>query len=427
MLDGNLLKCQGRQPHRACRPWPLHSHLQAAAMYSMRVQYIWQYFIVNDCVWQILTIRHTLVRMVLEPGFGHRRHHLHNRFYHFNDTDVHEAPALPRWDSDSQIPFVCDKIGLDVSWFSNQVVIPNHSKPIGQVRADDGEVITKEVHEISGTISPHNYEIWIDLRDSLDPLFPLLCKAYLLFFMRRDISDWETWQQRVKQEDGFNSASISRCLWVLRESTAARTEEAQSISRPEVRWVFLDLMSHERAFLFDVRYNNQNKAFCRSPFVKPEAWPHFVSRQNSAMMPAVESSSRMLGKWPTKYSSNIQATKHWLLDWELKWSSWFSLFPLWLHWISNLPEIWEAVGKKPQPPPPPPPPPNGSGEAWPRLWNMFGTTGICVVSKANQGQDIFRSFYIDIDLFRCWNILDSIWHNIETAHIHTQVQGSLLA
>lgn len=61
-------------------------------------------------------------------------------------------------------------------------------------------------------------------------------------------------------------------------------------------------------------------------------------------------------------------------------------------------EIWEAVGKKPQPPPPPPPPPNGSGEAWPRLWNMFGTTGICVVSKANPGQDIFRSFYIDIDL-----------------------------
>lgn len=103
-------------------------------------------------------------------------------------------------------------------------MIPN------KVRADDGEVITKEVHEISGTI-----EIWIDLRDSLDPLFPMLGKAYLLFFMRRDISDWETWQQRVKQEDGFNSASISRCLWVLRESTAARTEEAQSISRPEVR------------------------------------------------------------------------------------------------------------------------------------------------------------------------------------------------
>ena len=72
-------------------------------------------------------------------------------------------------------------------------------------------------------------------------------------------------------------------------------------------------------------------------FKKPEAWPHLVSRQNSAMMPAVESSSRMLGKWPTTYSSNIQATKHWLLDWELKWSSWFSLFSLSLHWISNLP------------------------------------------------------------------------------------------
>jgi len=102
-------------------------------------------------------------------GRGHYtaicRHHLHNRFYHFNDTDVHE------------------------------------------VRADDAAVITKE--------------------------------AYLLFFMRRDISDWE----------------------------------AQSISRPE-------------------------------------AWPHFVSRQNSAMMPA----------------------------------------------------IWEALGTKPQPPPPPPPPPS-SGEA----------------------------------------------------------------
>mmetsp|Transcript_23551 Transcript_23551/g.55907 ORF Transcript_23551/g.55907 Transcript_23551/m.55907 type:complete len:513 (+) Transcript_23551:74-1612(+) len=79
-------------------------------------------------------------------GRGHYtaicRHHLHNRFYHFNDTDVHE------------------------------------------VRADDNEVITRE--------------------------------AYLLFLMRRDISDWE----------------------------------AQSISRPE-------------------------------------AWPHYVSRQNSAMMPAI--------------------------------------------------------------------------------------------------------------------------------------------
>jgi len=79
-------------------------------------------------------------------GRGHYtaicRHHLHNRFYHFNDTDVHE------------------------------------------VRADDNEVITRE--------------------------------AYLLFLMRRDISDWE----------------------------------AQSISRPEV-------------------------------------WPHYVSRQNSAMMPAI--------------------------------------------------------------------------------------------------------------------------------------------
>ena len=161
-------------------------------------------------------IRHILVRMVLEPGFGHR-HHLHNRFYHFNDTDVHEALALPRWDSDSQIPFDCDNIGLaDVG--SQLIIKPSNKWTIGQVRADDGEVITKEVHDISGRISSYSstylwdilwyIEIWDIVRFA--PLFPVVWKAYLLFFMRRDISDWETWQ-RVKHEDGFNPASLSVC------------------------------------------------------------------------------------------------------------------------------------------------------------------------------------------------------------------------
>lgn len=39
---------------------------------------------------------------------GELRHHLHNRFYHFNDTDVHEAAAffqLSKWHTHKLIPF----------------------------------------------------------------------------------------------------------------------------------------------------------------------------------------------------------------------------------------------------------------------------------------------------------------------------------
>ena len=112
---------------------------------------------------------------------------------------------------------------------------------IGQVRADDGEVITKEVHDISGTISTYSstylwdilrYEIlWDSLRSFLwfaRPTCYFSCGGTFRIG-RLGNSAWNTKMVLILQA----------FLFVVLESTAARTKEAQSISRPEVRWIFL--------------------------------------------------------------------------------------------------------------------------------------------------------------------------------------------